>query len=245
MLLPAAATIRPGHDNTSALLLARLTVSLADAVAAGLVYCAARQLTAMPGALLGALVYAADGRAIEFSRQVLLEPLQAPWLAGGAALLLAQMNRRERQWKLGLLAGLLLAVGISIKLTGAVVPLAAFLALAAARRWRLLGDAAVGVALGALVICGWSLAVSGDEIVRQTVLLQAARRTSLVFDHWAWLMGDYTAGFTAFLTWMGALAIVLNAWRGRIASGWISRAALAGAGVSPVRPRAELLPPLL
>lgn len=217
LLLPAANLIQLWQDNSTALLAARLTAALADGVAVGLVYYAARQLVATPGALLAACVYASDTLAIHFSRGVRLEPLQAPWLLAGALLVLATLN--GRRWALA--AGVCLALGVTIKITGAIVPIAAIVVLLVERRWRALLMLVLGLLLGALLICGWALLSSGDEIVRQTVLLQLGRPKEYLLEPFAFLLSDRYTALTAITALLGCAALVVQGWRGRIASGWL------------------------
>lgn len=220
LLQPAAQLIQLWQDNTTALLAARLTAALADGLAVGLLYIAARQLVALPGALLAALVYASDTLAIHYSRGVRLEPLQAPWLIAGALLLLAALNGADtRRWTLA--AGVCLALGVSVKITGALVPIAGLLVLLIERRWRALLWLSLGLALGALTICGWALLSSGDEIVRQTVLLQLRRPKEYLLEPFAFLLSDRYTALTALAALLGCAALAVQGWRGRIASGWL------------------------
>ncbi|MDQ5850793.1 MAG: glycosyltransferase family 39 protein [Chloroflexota bacterium] len=219
MLLPAARLIELWQDNAAALFAARATAALADGVAAGLVYLAARQLVHRPDALLAALVYASDTLVIQYSRGVRLEPLQAPWLAAGALLVLATLNGR----RLGLIAGVCLGLGVTIKITAAVVPLVAILVFSLERRWRALRDLVAGFLLGVAVVCVWFVATSGDEIFRQTVLLQLLRPAdpAPAADRWAWLLGDQLIAFTAVAMLLGAGALAARAWQRPVASGWL------------------------
>lgn len=219
MLGPAAQLIQLWQDNSAALLAARLTAALADGLAVGLVYGAARQLVTRPGALLAALVYASDTLAIHFSRGVRLEPLQAPWLLAGALLVLATLNGARRRWALA--AGICLALGVTVKITGAIVPIAALLVLALERRWWALLTLSLGLAVGGLAICGWALLTSGDEIVRQSVLLQLRRSPEYLLEPYAFLLSDRYTALTAITAVMGCAALLVQGWRGRIASGWL------------------------
>jgi 4-amino-4-deoxy-L-arabinose transferase-like glycosyltransferase len=217
LLQPSAWLIQRWHDNSAALAAARMTAALSDGLATGLVYLAARQLTATPGALLAALVYASDTLAIEYSRGVRLEPLQAPWLVASAALLLATLNGR----RLGVAAGLCAALGVCIKITGVVFPVAGLIALLLARRWRPARDFALGLALGGIALCGWCVLTSGDAIVRQTVLLQIQRPPEPYRERWEWLLGDQWTGFTAIMGLLGGGALAARAWRKPISAGWL------------------------
>lgn len=217
MLLPAARLIKAGQDGSAALLAARGTAMVSDAAATGLIYLSARQLVARPGALVAALVYAVDVVVLKVSRQVLLEPLQAPWLMAGVFFLLSALNGRRG----GFAAGLWLAAGVAIKISAAVIPVAAIGILLWERRWRTLRDTIAGGVLGAAVLCGWSFVVSGDEIVRQTVLLQLGRARDMGVARGAWLLGDRSMAFTALMVALGAGALGLAAWRKRVASGWL------------------------
>lgn len=219
MLSPAAQLIQLWQDNSAALLAARLTAALADGVAVGLVYGAARQLVARPGALLAALVYASDTLAIVFSRGVRLEPLQAPWLLAGALLVLATLNGGRRRWAMA--AGVCLGLGVTVKITGAIVPIAALLVLLLGRRWRALGTLTLGLALGGLVVCGWALLTSGDEIIRQTVLLQLGRSQEYLLEPSAFLLSDQYTALTAIAALLGCAGLVAQGWRGRLAGGWL------------------------
>jgi hypothetical protein len=221
LLWPAAQLIQLWQDNTTALLAARLTAALADGVAVGLIYCAARQLTATPGALLASLVYASDTLAIHYSRGVRLEPLQAPWLIAGALLTLVTLNQPQLRRRWAVAAGVTLALGVTVKITGALVPIAALLALGLERRWRALADLGLGLLLGGLAICGWCLATSGDEIVRQTVLLQLQRSQEYVLEPFAFLLSDRYTALTALAALLGCAALLAQGWRGRVASGWL------------------------
>lgn len=216
LLQPAAALIRLWQDNSTALLVGRLTTALSDGVAAGLIVLAARQLVAWPGALLAGLVYASDALTVEYSRQIWLEPLQAPWLVGGAILLLVTLNGR----RLGGAAGFALALGVTVKLSGAVVPLAAISTLALTRRWRDLRDLLIGGAIGALLVCGWAVLAAGDEIARQTLLLQLQRPFRSYGRRWEFLLGDRWTAFTAMSALLGMLLVTARAWRQRVAGGW-------------------------
>jgi hypothetical protein len=217
MLWPAADLIAPGRDNTLALLVARATAALSDSATIGLIYLAARQLVAAPGALLAALVYGSDAFVVQFARGVRLEPLQAPWMVAGALLILATLNGRRS----GYAAGLLLAVGLSIKITGAVTLVAALVVLILERRWMAARDVAVGAFLGGIAICGWALVTSGDEIIRQVVLLQLSRPADPTAGRWRFVLGDSHTAVSAVSLLAGAAALGTLGWRRRVASGWL------------------------
>jgi hypothetical protein len=217
MLLPAAFLIEPGQANDLALLVARATVACMDGLTAGLIYLAMRQLAPPPGALLAAIVYASDAVVVQTSRSVLLEPLQAPWIVAGMGLVLASQHGR----RLGGAAGLCLAVGVAIKLSGAVAPIAALLIIVAERQWRLAGDLVAGLLVGAVLVCGWSVLFSGDEIIRQTVLLQLERPDVRPWNYWDWLLGDRWMAVTATASFLGIGTLSTHAWLGhRVAPGW-------------------------
>gem|GEM_PF-6523562 len=217
LLWPAAQLIDLWQNNAVAFLAARGTVAVSDGMTAGLIYLCARQLVSAPGAFLAALVYAGDGLAIGYSRSIYLEPLQAPWLVGGAGLVLATLNGQ----RCGKAAGFCLALGVVTKLSGAVVPIAALSIMLLERRWQALWDIVIGLLGGAAVFCGWCVATAGDEMIRLTILLQLQRPFVTPWEYWAWLHGDHWSAFTAVSGLAGTTALAVRAWRGRVASGWL------------------------
>ena len=216
LLTPAALLIAPFNDNNAALFAARLTAIIADGATIGLIYLAARQLVRPPAALFAAAVYASDALVIQFARGVRLEPLQAPWLAAGAMLVLMTLNGRRK----GLLAGIFLGLGIAVKLTGGLVLIAAVVAFVVERRWTALRDLLVGATVVLCLVFGLCVLTSGDEIIRQTVLLQFSRTTE-PGERWTFMLGDARTGLTAMALLGGTIALGSIAWRRTVASGWI------------------------
>lgn len=215
LLQPAASMVSLWQNNAQALLAARAIAACSDGITAGLVYLIARHLVQRPGALLAGFVYAADALAVEYSRAVMLEPLQAPWLALGALGVCATLRGR----RFGFAAGVCLAIGVSVKISGVVVVAAAVLALLLEARRRDLLALLAGVALGTAALYGWLFVAAGDELLRQTLLLQLLRPRD-AGGQLRFLLGDRRMLFTAATMLLGTLALAAQAWRRPVGAAW-------------------------
>ena len=215
LLQPAAYFIDLWQNNAQALLVARSIAACSDGATAGLVYLIARHLVQRPGAILAGLVYAADGLAVEYSRAVMLEPLQAPWLALGALAVCATLHGR----RFALPAGICLAIGVSVKISGIVVVAAAVLTLLLEGRRRDLLALLAGTIIGACVLVGWSFVVAGDELLRQAVQLQLQRPRE-AGEQLRFLLGDRRMVFTTVAMLCGTLVLAVQAWRRPVGAPW-------------------------
>lgn len=101
------------------------------------------------------------------------------------------------------------------------MPLAALLVFGLERRWLAMRDITIGGLLGLVLTCGWAFVTSGDEIVRQSVLLQALRPADPAAGRWAFVLSDASMAFTALAALGGAAGLCTLAWQRRVASGWL------------------------
>lgn len=173
----------------------RVLAALAGAITTWLIYRCARHLAGRRAAITASLLYATFAAAVFAESRVLLDPFMVVFAIGGTAVLLERRTQAS-----GALAGLLLGLSVSTKLTGAVFVLAAIGVLMLLDRDRRRTLLAAGVAVGTFVLVALPFAVLAGprSWFDQVVMAQLDRPTGVGLPG---NIGSLTGRLSALVAW--------------------------------------------
>lgn len=196
LLTPIAGPFTSVFGPTAGFLAARIVAAIAGAVTTFLVYRCAQRLSGTRAAVLASVLYATFGAAIVAEGRILLDPFMIAFAVAGSFVFLERHGRRA-----AIVAGTLLGLAVSMKVTGAVFivgVLVVGLAVDPTRRRDTLHVVAATTITFALITLPFAIMAGPGTFVAQVVTAQVDRPSG------AGLPGNIssvTARFSEIMAW--------------------------------------------